>query len=105
MGKLEVDASSEAFLNEDDPDLAYYNITRPLWGYDEYAIVCATRDDWLSEDGVAAAKALVDDLSRVNHVESVLSILGVPLFRQKPGKKPGPKPKATVAPVSGYNEF
>ena len=35
---LNIDAGTNVLLNEDDPDLAYYNSTRPDWGYDEYAI-------------------------------------------------------------------
>ena len=42
LPKLHVDAGTNVLLNEDDEDLAYYNSTRPDWGYDEYAIFCVT---------------------------------------------------------------
>jgi predicted RND superfamily exporter protein len=84
IGGLNIDAGTNVLLNEDDPDLAYYNLTRPDWGYDEYAIVCVTRDDWFTPEGVAALQALAEELRRAPHVASVASILDVPLLRNNP---------------------
>jgi hypothetical protein len=85
LPRLDVDAGTNVLLNEDDPDLAYYNITRAEWGYDEYAIVCARRADWFTPE----SQQLLTDFtaaikSGVPHVKSVATIQTVPLLRQKP---------------------
>jgi len=82
---LQVDAGTRSLLNEHDPDLAYYERTRALWGYDEYAIVCLSGRDWTSEGGAAQLREAVEQLTRVEGAGKVLSILDVPLLRQKPG--------------------
>jgi len=83
--RLDVHAGTSVLLGERDPDLAYYEGTRPLWGYDEYAIVCATRPSWMDAEGVALLSDLVADLTRTPHARPVLSLLDVPLLRQEPG--------------------
>ncbi len=82
---LEVRAGTSVLLDEDDPDLAFYNRTRPLWGYDEYAIACVTRDDWFTPEGTQLLERFVADLEQADHVDHVASILDVPLLRQQPG--------------------
>ncbi len=87
LPRFSVDAGTNVLLNEDDPDLAYYNVTRPQWGYDEYAIVCARRADWFAPESLGTLKELVEDLRKARHVkkDGVVSILSVPLLRNKPG--------------------
>lgn len=87
---LDVDTSTSVLLNEDDSDLAYYVSTRPFWGYDQYATFCVTRDDWITPEGVALLRELVDDLEAVPYVRAVTSILDVPLLRQTSGPLIGP---------------
>lgn len=82
---LEVHAGTSVLLNADDPDLAYYERTRPMWGYDEYAMVAMTHADWITPEGVALLERVVEALRAVPHVSSVVSILDVPLLRQQPG--------------------
>ncbi len=81
---LDVDTSTRALLNDDDPDLAYYETSRAVWGYDEYAMVCATRDTWIDAEGVKLVRELVAELAAIPHVSRVVSILDVPLLRQDP---------------------
>jgi hypothetical protein len=81
LPRFQVDAGTNVLLNEDDPDLAYYNITRAEWSYDEYAIVCARRDDWFSPESLALLKEIVEELKRAPQAKSVLSILSIPLLR------------------------
>ncbi|HYF01622.1 MAG TPA: hypothetical protein VEJ18_22055, partial [Planctomycetota bacterium] len=81
LPRFAVDAGTGALLNEHDPDLAYYNITRADWAYDEYAIVCVRREDWFTPEGVETLKGLADGLSKVPHVKTVMSILDIPLLR------------------------
>lgn len=80
-----VDAGTSALLNEDDPDLAFYESTRPLWGYDEYATLCLTRDDWLTPAGLEILGTIVKELEAVEEIDHVTSILDIPLLRQEPG--------------------
>ncbi len=83
--RLEVDAGTNALLNEDDPDLAFYNITRAEWGYDEYAILCARREDWFTPESQEILAGLTEALQgTVPHVKSVTSIQSVPLLRNRP---------------------
>ena len=78
---FEVDAGTKDLLNEDDPDLAYYNLTRADWGYDEYAILCIRKKDWFTPEAVASLTALVERLEKIPHVKSTTSLFSVPLLR------------------------
>ncbi len=76
-----VEAGTDVLLNEDDPDLAYYNQTRADWVYDEYIIVCAHRKDgWFNKEGLQQLNGLSKDLKAVKHVKEQTSILTVPLL-------------------------
>ncbi len=86
----DVHAGTGVLLDEDDPDLAYYESTRPGWGYDEYTIVCFTRDSWITPEGIALLASLVADIGKAEHVERVVSMLDVPLLRQQPGPRISP---------------
>ena len=83
LPRFGVEAGTNVLLNQDDPDLAYYNITRADWAYDEYAIVCVRRDEWFSAEGVDVLKALDAELKTAPRVTRVVSILNVPLLRNK----------------------
>jgi predicted RND superfamily exporter protein len=84
LPRFGIEAGTHVLLDERDPDLAYYNRSRVLWGYDEYAIVCARRADWFTPESVRALAEMAADLGRVPHVKSVTSILTVPLLRNRP---------------------
>ncbi len=89
LPRLEVDAGTNVLLNEDDPDLAVYTLTRPDWGYDEYAIVCCRRENWFTPESIEILKGLAGELEKAPHVESLTSILSVPLLRNRPSPFPG----------------
>ena len=84
LPRFSVEAGTNVLLNEDDPDLAYYNITRADWAYDEYTIVCVRRDEWFSAEGVDLLKSLEAELKKAPGVSKIVSILNVPLLRNKP---------------------
>lgn len=78
---FKLDASGDSIVLENDRDLRYYNDTRDIFGSDDYVIVMVTPDDDLfSEETLVELKALRDDLAAVQNVDSVISILDVPLF-------------------------
>lgn len=84
LPRFGIEAGTHVLLDERDPDLAYYNRSRVLWGYDEYAIVCARKADWFTPESVRLLSELAAELGRVPHVKSVTSILTVPLLRNRP---------------------
>lgn len=85
LPRVAVDASTNILLDEKDPDLAYYSRTRRLWpSDDEFAIVCCRRGDWFTPESMEVLKGIQSDLQKRPHVRKVLSLLSVPLLRQKP---------------------
>lgn len=86
--RIEINAETDAFIAEDDPGLGTYFETRADWGWDEYATVCVTADDWFSEAGVARLKTMEAEFLAIPTVTSVMSVLDVPLLRQRPDERP-----------------
>ncbi len=83
------DASSEAVILENDPDLRYYNATRELFGSDDYVVIAFSPDDDLFSDAsVDSLTAMANGLLALDHVASVTSILTVPLFHSRKGDRP-----------------
>ena len=87
--QLDINANTDAFLEEDSPVVSSYYETRNDWGTDEFGVLCATADDWFTEEGIARLKAIEADLKEVPYVASTMSLLDVPLLRQSPDEKPG----------------
>ncbi|NIP98147.1 MAG: hypothetical protein GWO24_33880, partial [Akkermansiaceae bacterium] len=85
--RLQINASTDAFLEEEDPGITVYYETREEWGTDEFAIVCITADDWFTPEGMKRLKAVEADVKAVPFVASTMSILDVPLLRQEPDRK------------------
>lgn len=80
-----LDASSDSLVVETDPDLAYYRKINERYGSSDFLIVTyAPQGDLLGDDSLAAIRSLEDDLKAVQGVDSVLSVLDVPLLRSPP---------------------
>jgi len=77
-----LDASSDAIVLENDEDLKYYDETRELFGSDDYVfIVLEPADgDLFSERTLEQLGKMSDELAALSDVESITSILNVPLF-------------------------
>ncbi|NNC88275.1 MAG: MMPL family transporter [Akkermansiaceae bacterium] len=88
LPQLDINANTDAFLEEEGEAIATYYEAREEWGTDEFAILCVTADDWFSPAGIARLKELEADLKQVPFAESTMSILDIPLLRQDPGRKP-----------------
>jgi len=86
--KLEINAESDAFMDDDDPALEAYYSTREIWGWDEYAILCVTSDKWFTPEGIERLQKMEAELAAIPHVDSTLSVLDVPLLRQRPEARP-----------------
>jgi hypothetical protein len=78
-----LDASSESIVLENDSDLRYYSQTREIFGSDDYIFVTVTPPegtDLFSDKVVNSIEAMSKEFTAMPDVESVTSILNVPLF-------------------------
>src|SRR5213594_2993873 len=76
-----LDASSESIVLENDADLKYYEATREIFGSDDYIFIAFTLEKpVISEDVLRTIESISGELNRIASVESVNSILTVPLF-------------------------
>ena len=77
---LKLDASAESIILEHDEALKYYRASREIYGSDDFLIVVYTpHDDLFAPSSLAHLKKLRDELAGMDSVETVLSILDVPL--------------------------
>jgi len=80
-----LDASAEALVLEDDEALRYYREARERYGSDDYLIVTYTpHGDLFSKETLADLGRLHDELAVLERVESVVSLLDVPLVNSPP---------------------
>lgn len=78
---FELDASSESLVLENDESLKYYRKIREQYGTDEFLIITYTPySDLLSEESLNGLKSLRDKLLTLDTVQSVTSILDVPII-------------------------
>jgi predicted RND superfamily exporter protein len=83
--QFRLDASSDSLVLEDDQDLRYYRSIRARYGSDDYLIVTYTpRDGVFSESALEDLAGLRDALGALDGVESVVTILDVPLLESPP---------------------
>src|SRR5690606_22487564 len=77
-----LNASSDAIVLENDKDLRYYDYTREVFGSDDYIIVTVTpREGTLvSDENIARLAEMSAEFEAMPSVQSVTSILNVPLF-------------------------
>ena len=86
--EIEINAEADAFMERDDPGLTAYFDARESWGWDEYATICVSGDDWFTPAGIERLNSIKADFLAIKGVSSVLSVLDVPLLRQRPDQKP-----------------
>ena len=83
--KLEVDASAETLVLEDDKDLRLTRQVNARYGSPDYLIITyAPKGDLLSDQTLDNIKRLGDELTALEGVQSVVSILDVPLLESPP---------------------
>ena len=77
-----LDASADSLVLENDEALEYYRSIRARYGSDDYLIVTyAPKEDLFSEQVLADLQALRDEVAAMENVESVISLLDVPLIQ------------------------
>jgi len=80
-----LDASADSLVLENDKALKYYRSIRARYGSDDYLIVTYTpKQDLFSDEVLADLEALRDEIAAMENVESVVSLLDVPLIQSPP---------------------
>ena len=82
---FELDASSDSLLLQDDEDLRYYRNIKARYGDDEFLVVTISpKIDLFDKKTINLLTNLKKDLSKLDQIESVVSILDVPLLKSPP---------------------
>ncbi len=78
---FDLDASSETLLLENDPDLKLYRDSAKTYGSTDFLVVTVTPEEPIfKKSSIETFKKLIFDLSNVDGIESVLSLLDAPLI-------------------------
>ncbi len=76
-----LDASADSLVLENDKDLRYYRSVRARYGSDDFLVVTYTpRQELFSDPVLAELVTLRDELNALTQVQTVTSILDVPLI-------------------------
>ena len=79
--EFKLDASAESLVLENDKDLRYYRSIRARYGSDDFLVITYTpKKDLFSLETLSDLRKLRDSLLQMERVESVVSILDVPLL-------------------------
>lgn len=82
---IHLDASSDSLVVETDPDLAYFRRMSQRYGSSEFLVVAfQPQGELLSDASLETIGAMQEALAEVEGVDSVLSVLDVPLLRSPP---------------------
>ena len=82
---FQLDASSDSLLLEGDQDLRFYKDIKARYGDDEFLVVpYQPEKDLFAAETLSHLKKLRDELSNLNAIDSVGSILDVPLLKSPP---------------------
>ncbi|MDT8339148.1 MAG: MMPL family transporter [Sulfurimonas sp.] len=83
--RLEIDASAETLLLEDDKDLEYTRDVLKRFEAPNFLVVTYTaQDDLLSDENIANIKKLSSQIETLEVVQSINSIVNVPLLQSPP---------------------
>lgn len=83
--KLSVDASAETLLLENDKDLAYTRLVSKRYRSPDFLVITySPKEDLLSPSTLDTLRALTQQLKTVDGIDSVTSILNVPLLESPP---------------------
>ena len=82
---LEIDASAETLLLEDDKDLAFTRKVNQRYGNQDFLVLTFTpKADLLADSTLNTLQQLTNELQALERVDSVLTILNVPLLESPP---------------------
>ena len=81
VSEFRLDASADSLVLENDKDLRYYRSIRARYGSDDYLIITYTpKADLFASETLDDIERLKSALLKIERVESVVSILDVPLI-------------------------
>jgi predicted RND superfamily exporter protein len=84
-GKFRLDASAETLVLQNDKDLQYSRLVSSRFGESDFLVLTFTpKADLFSKESLDTLARLRDDLESLKHVQSVLTILDVPLLENPP---------------------
>jgi len=80
--KLQIDASSETLLLDDDKDLKFSReVTKRYYTPDYLVVTYKPKNDLLSNESIETLKSLTKELKKIQNVDNITSILNVPLLQ------------------------
>lgn len=80
--KLQIDASSETLLLDDDKDLKFSReVTKRYYTPDYLVVTYKPKNNLLSNESIETLKSLTKDLKQIQNVDNITSILNVPLLQ------------------------
>lgn len=80
--KVEIDASAETLLIDDDKDLAFAREVNKNFNNPSYLVMTfSPKQDLLSKDSIDTIKSISKDLKKIPNIQSVMSIVNVPLVQ------------------------
>lgn len=83
--RFELDASADSLILENDAALKYYRSVRENYGSDDFLIVTySPQKPLFSPETLQDIRQLRDELNKIDHVSSVVSLLDVPLVSSPP---------------------
>lgn len=83
--KLEIDASTQTLLLEDDKDLAIWREVSKRYETPNFLVIAYTpKGDLLSKQSLETIKDLSQKLEKIDGINKITSILNVPLLANKP---------------------
>jgi len=83
--KVEIDASADSLLLEDDKDLAFFRDVSSRFETQDFLVVTYTiKDDLLSDTNIQNIQSLSEKINKLALVESINSIVNVPLLESPP---------------------
>ena len=78
---FKLDASSDALIIEDDKSLKVYRESAEIFGNNDFLfVVLDIEDEIFTKDTINYISKLKNDLSQIEGIESVLSIIDAPIF-------------------------
>ncbi len=82
---FQLDASSDSLLLEGDQDLRFYKDIKARYGDDEFLVVTYQPEkDLFANETLSQLKKLRDELNSLDAIDSVVTILDVPLLKSPP---------------------
>ncbi len=83
--RVQLDVSADSLILENDRDLSYYREIRKLYGSDDFLIITYTPNSGLfDKKSIEQLGQLKQELVNMSRVDSVVSILDVPLLQSPP---------------------